>query len=278
MAGKRKRIGGHASERQLLKQLLAAPIVDVLGVLAESGVVGCLTRGETLWTMSFCFASWRMADGPLRPKELIVRRKVRERQIDKYQELVKPNVVTRIRARVVEDSVFGRPEALLVRVVGRDKSDSELNAEVKRLQQPVTIKDKTFGTFTLDRSIGWFNGRPAWNGRKVRLALDAQGPRDIERALQVARKLWCAQKSWQAKVLSYAVKKLLPLKNGNWLGDDDRPLTPKQFQSRMKLESITVSPDGSFELWHDDGDLFWGHSIQICGSIAKGLYNADIPG
>jgi hypothetical protein len=278
MASKRKRTGSQASEQQLLKQLAAAPLVDVFGVLSASGVNGSWSQGDTLWTLLFGFASWRIRGGPLQTQELIVRRKVREKEIQKYRNLVKPKVVTRIRARVVEDSVFGRPEALLVRVVGRDKSDAALNADVNRLQQPVRIKDKTFGTFTLDRSVDGYEGRAAWNGQRVRLSLSAHEPADVERALQVARTLWRAQKTWRAKVLAYAVKQLLPLKNDNWLGDDERPLTAKQFQARMKLESITVSPDGSFEFWHDDGDLFWGHSIQIMGSLAKGLYHADIPG
>jgi hypothetical protein len=278
MTKRRKRSGSHASERELLEQLAAAPLVDVLGVLAASGVSGCWVQGDTLWTVGFCFASWRIAGGPLRTQELHVRRKVRQKQIDKYRELVKPDAVTQIRARVVEDSVFGHPEALLVRVVGQDDADAELNAEVKRLQQPVTMKDKTFGTFTLDRRIDWYEARAAWNGRKVRLSLAAHEPRDVERAMQVARSLWRAQKSWQTKVSAYAVRELLPLKNGNWLGDEERPLTAKQFQATMKLESITISPDGSFEFWHDDGALFWGHSIQISGSLTKGLYSADIPG
>jgi hypothetical protein len=226
----------------------------------------------------FSFASWRIAGGPLRTQELIVRRAVREKEIDEYRKLVKPDVVTRIRARVVEDSVFGRPEALLVRVVGRDGTDAELNAELNRLQQPVKFKDKTFGTFVLDRRVDWYEGRAAWNGRKVRLSLAAHEQAEVERALRVARTLWRAQKTWRAKVLAYAVRHLLPLKNDNWLDDGERSLTAKQFQARMKLNSITVSPDGSFEFWHDDGDLFCGHAIQISGTLAKGLCGADIPG
>lgn len=278
MAKKPKRAGQPASEQQLLKQLQGAPLVDVLGVLAASGVGGCWSQGDTLWTLGFEFAAWRIGGGPLKTEPLYVRRKVQEKQIDKYRDLVKPNGVTRIRARVVEDSVFGRPDALLARVVGQDDSDAELNAEVKRLLQPVKMKDKTFGTFTLNKRIDWYEGRAAWNGRKVHLSLTASQPRDVERALKVARTLWRAQKSWRTKVLAYASRQLLPLKNENWLGDDERPLTARQFQSRMKLESISVSPNGSFEFWHDDGNLFWGHSIQICGSLAKGLYDADIPG
>jgi hypothetical protein len=46
----------------------------------------------------------------------------------------------------------------------------------------------------------------------------------------------------------------------------------------MKLESITVHPDGRFEFWFDDGDLFWGHSIAVRGSLAEGPTEASVEG
>jgi len=46
----------------------------------------------------------------------------------------------------------------------------------------------------------------------------------------------------------------------------------------VSLSSITVHPQGTFEFWYDDGDLFWGHSIMISGSIEKGLREAGIHG
>jgi hypothetical protein len=34
-------------------------------------------------------------------------------------------------------------------------------------------------------------------------------------------------------------------------------------------------PDGAFEFWHNDGDLFWGHSILIVGSLEEGLTDGE---
>ena len=73
-----------------------------------------------------------------------------------------------------------------------------------------------------------------------------------------------------------AVHALLPLKNESWLGEDESTITAVQF--RMTLDSIIVHPDGSFEFWHTDGDLFWGHSIQVTSSLSEGPTDADIPG
>jgi hypothetical protein len=62
------------------------------------------------------------------------------------------------------------------------------------------------------------------------------------------------------------------------LDEDEIELTADQFKGRMTLESITVHPNGSFTFWHNDGDMFWGHSIEVSGSLTKGLRRADIPG
>ena len=72
--------------------------------------------------------------------------------------------------------------------------------------------------------------------------------------------------------------RLLPLKNDDWLDEDEDEVLPDQFKERMKLNSITVRPDGRFEFWHGDDDMFWGHAIHISGNLSKGLTGADTPG
>lgn len=275
---KKTKTTAEPTAKQLLKQLAAAPRVDVLGIVHPGGVGAGISQGEKLWTLTFSFAAWRIVGQPLQRSELVVRRLVQERAIARYQKTVRENVPMRIRARVVDPSVFGRADALLEQVVGPVRSDKELNAELKRLQKPVRIKDPNLGMFTLDRQAGWFEGKMSWNGRRVRLCLDAAEPGDVERALRVARTLWRGQKQWQAKVQAYAIKKALPHLNEVWLAEDERPVSAEQFLKRMKLESVTVWPDGTFEFWHDDGDLFGGHSIEITGDLKKGCTDVDLAG
>jgi hypothetical protein len=55
-------------------------------------------------------------------------------------------------------------------------------------------------------------------------------------------------------------------------------MSAADFLSKMSLESISLDEDGGLTFWHNDGDLFWGHAIQISGNLTDGLKSADIPG
>jgi len=46
----------------------------------------------------------------------------------------------------------------------------------------------------------------------------------------------------------------------------------------MKPESIIIREDGGFDFWYEDGDLFWGHSIEVCGNFDDGFRDAAFHG
>lgn len=35
------------------------------------------------------------------------------------------------------------------------------------------------------------------------------------------------------------------------------------FRCKMSIDSMTFKDDGGFEIWYDDGELFFGHSITV---------------
>jgi hypothetical protein len=201
---------------------------------------------------------------------------VTDEELKTFQDMIVPYEVIRIKARVVVDSVLGSPQALLEAYEGRESSDPELSQSAEQLQKPVTFEDPLLGTFTLDRRVDWFTGQVVWDGESISLNLSESTK--LESALRTAHALWRNQGEWNQRVRNFAVEQLLPLKNDTWLDEGEGELTPDEFRERMTLESITVNADGSFDFWHDDGDLFWGHSIQISGNLAEGPMDADIPG
>ena len=96
--------------------------------------------------------------------------------------------------------------------------------------------------------------------------------------MESAHELFKLQQTWDARVRDYAVSELLELKNDTWLGEGETEFTPATFKAQMKLESISVDPAGGFEFWFNDGDLFWGHTILVSGTLTDGPNDAGIHG
>jgi hypothetical protein len=266
-----------ARRRAIAAQLARRPVESVLGLVDARGVSGWLEKGDR-WTLCLTFHCWKIPPGPMKTQPLRVEITTSREEFDSLRDRVDSYTVVLIRAKVVEESVIGSPQGKLLEFLGPDSSDSELNRAAADLQTPVVLTDPQFGKLTLDRRVDSYTGETKWSGAVVALNLTADDSGEISGALEVARSLWKDQKRWATRIVDYAVQELLPLKNDSWLDEGEVELSAKQFKSKMTLESITVMPDGSFDFWHNDGDLFWGHSIQVSGNVSMGPTRADIPG
>jgi hypothetical protein len=245
--------------------------VEIEGVVSEEGQGGW-PRNPDYSVHSFSFAAWRRLGGELVEEKLTILRPV-EKETDWFSEFPKLSI-HRVKVLLSDDET---------RAIFSTKSENPpdtagLREVAKELSQPVVVANDRFGDLTLNRSLGWFEAETEWNDAPVRLSLRAADTERLTQVLPVAEKLWSDGAIWNKRVEDYAVEKLLRVKNDNWLEDGDQPLTSEEFKSHMSLDSITVDSDGSFEVWYSDGDLFWGHSILIRGSLEEGLYQADIAG
>jgi hypothetical protein len=262
-------------EDALFDQLLAAPLVELTGIVAADGVGGGRSQGQETWSLIMSFDAWRIGDQPVRAEELTIRRRVSEEELTALQDQIEPDSIIRIKWRVAEDNIFGFIQGHLDELVGAVE-DAELQALLTAAQQPRTFEDEQFGVFTFDRRMDQYEAAADWGGAAVELSLEAADETEAQQCLAVARQLWAEQTAWKKRIDDFAVAKLLPLKNGAWLDEDE--VTPETFKSRMMLNAIAVESDGAFTFWHDDGDLFWGHSIQVWGDLESGPTDADIPG
>lgn len=263
---------------KLFKQLEHSAEAEIAGVVSASGVGGCISHGDDLWTLRFSLSGWKKLGGSLQKSELTISKRVPEGSIAFFQNRMEPYDVVRIRVRLCEKSLSGSPQALLLDLIGRDDSDTELSAYAKALQEPVLFQDPLFGVFTLDRRVDMYVAVADWQGRPVRLFMRAADPASQASALGVARSLWAAQGQWQKTITGCAVEKLLGLKNEHWLAEGELPVTAQEFAKRITVAEISVKADGSFEFFHGDGDLFWGHCITVSGNLTDGPKYADIAG
>jgi hypothetical protein len=166
----------------------------------------------------------------------------------------------------------------LRRVLIANARDPELEQLAHELQKPIVLHDATLGRLEYDRKYGWYAGRVVWCEQAVEVSLSCTRPDDTTAVLAAATRLFTEQEQWHRRIQAYTVEQLLPLKNDSWLDADEAEMSADEFLSKMRLESISVDESGDFTFWHDDGNLFWGHAIQISGDFTEGLTQADNAG
>ncbi|WP_286765445.1 DUF2262 domain-containing protein [Rhodopirellula sp. UBA1907] len=247
----------------------SSELVVVEGVVSQSSQSGWPgTEGYTVHL--FSLAAWRVMGEPLRRDTLLLLRPV-PATADYFRDFAAGT----LRQFEVLLSV-DQTRAVVSKLVQQNIENRELASIAKELEQPVIIKTERFGDLTLNRSIGWFEGLADWNGVEVEISIDSDEGFDIASQLETAEALFRDAAEWQKKIEAFAVAEKLELAN-DWQ-EVGKEMDAEEFLDRMGLESISIGPDGEFEFWHDDGDIFYGHSIQISGSLSEGLTDSDIPG
>lgn len=248
----------------------------ITGVVDASGAGAGRSPGEERWTVVFTLAAWRVDGGPLETVPLRVRKEVRDEEKDALYAVIHADTLITIDAELVGKDAAEIATAVLAAVLD-PPDDPELRAALEELQKPVTVEDAVLGTLTLDRRFDIFRGTASWRGEPIEVTVEANGE-DLAEALATAHALWQDQARWHERIRDCAVEQLLELKNGTWLDEDESAVSPDDFRARMKLVTISVDPEGGFEFWHDDGDLFWGHAIEVSGSLEEGPDRANIQG
>lgn len=254
--------------------------VEVIGVVHPLGAGGGRVGQETRWSLRFSFVAWRQKGGPVEERELgVAQPGLTDDELRAGMQAVRPYDVLRVRLRFEDGpDVRGRVHAELTQLLGTDSTDAELNAVADILRKPVGVEHPVFGAFTLDRALNLYEVEVPWAGRPVQLYLNRDGCKDEAELFETAKTLWNGQKAWDKRVRDYAAAELLELKNGSWLGEDEKEFTPTQFKAKMALQSVAISVGGRFDFTFKDGNLFWGHVIQVSGTLEDGPMDAGIAG
>lgn len=160
----------------------------------------------------------------------------------------------------------------------------QLEAVWEEYQKPVSIEDEVLGTLELNRDFGQLDGEILWNGEKVSLVLeiDLDDEETWNAVRNIAQKFMAGREDWDKSMREFAAKKLIGLAN-EWQEDKDEkenadPITEEAFAQRITLSELSLTYEGDFTAFYDDDDLFWGHTIEVCGSLENGIDGANIAG
>ncbi|MCT4639687.1 MAG: DUF2262 domain-containing protein [Bacteroidales bacterium] len=149
---------------------------------------------------------------------------------------------------------------------------------VRKLPKEDSIEIKEIGTIKLNEDKDQFSVNALWLCKSIELEFPVDNNGEVTQGIETVKELWKHQSVWDDKAKRYAAGKLLDLKNEVWFDDDEKEINTTQFINRMQLEALILSEEGCFEFVFDDGDLFWGHYIQVFGNINEGLTDAIFGG
>ena len=244
--------------QRLMEQLASAVLVEISGLVGPMGATLSRSGQASLWTLLLELPAWQDAAGAVQAGSLFLRAEMSQEKAKERQSQIQVGSIMRFKARIVTQSLFERPEGLLVEVSGAAKSDPELTRRVSEWQRPVSYEDQKLGRLVLDRKYGWFETKVDWLGQSIDLRLSVDGEMTVEAGAISANSLWADSPHWDERIRRFSTDELLPLKNGNRLEEDEVPVTTDDFARRLKLEAIHFETAVSFSFWFGDDDLFWG--------------------
>lgn len=110
---------------------------------------------------------------------------------------------------------------------------------------------------------GDFDGIDICAGNEYKITLLDFTKDDQESATNLANRVssWVAENLESVKL--FAATELVKLKNDEWLEENESEVSNDTFVSIIELNSVLAFSDGSFEVFFDDNDLFWGHAIKV---------------
>ena len=170
---------------------------------------------------------------------------------------------------------------MIVKVLEENVQNDKLLEYKEYLSKPVEI-DTPYGKFVLDRSMSWFEGEIEVGGSEFTafLETDEDNGETAERALKIFLKTAENFEDFDRKNKEFAADNLLDLAH-EWQESDEgenEPLTREQFIEAIGVSEWTVTPYGNMTLYYYDGDIFWGHAIEINIDEDGNIEDADIAG
>ena len=171
---------------------------------------------------------------------------------------------------------------LIVEVLEEDAPCPALEEVMAEYRRPVVVTDEVLGELTLDKDLDMFEGEVLWRGEQICLTLEVDAANedtwaDARRAMKA---MLAEQDRWDRNMRASAARELTELAC-EWResADEEVPeITEESFACRIELRNIAMDADGSFSAYFDDDDMFFGHCVTVCGTLADGVTAANMEG
>ena len=171
---------------------------------------------------------------------------------------------------------------LIVDVLEEDAPCPALEEVLADYRRPVVVVDEVLGELTLNKDLDMFEGEVLWRGEQicVSLEVDAANEGTWADARRAMKEMLAEQDRWDGDMRASAARELTELAC-EWRDSADEgvpEITEESFARRIELSSIVMDADGSFSAYFDDDDMFFGHCVTACGTLADGVTAANMEG
>jgi hypothetical protein len=208
--------------------------------------------------------AWRVGQGPLRAEPLTILRGI-PRSADFAFEVPAATLLA-MRVWLSESS----RRAVLIEGLPDPPADVAFQAEIDRLVTPPAFDHPDLGRLTFDPSVRLLMGQAVWNGRRVEVSVEASS-RDLRGpALSRAEAVWAQQSRIASEVTAFVI--------ASTLAELEDETSPESISRLIALKYLKFRDDGIVEFWHDDGELFGGHSIVVRWRVGEPAYDYEIAG
>lgn len=253
---------------------MARRSIEIYGVVDEMGGGGA---AYSPYYRDVQFSKWREVGGEICGIPLYVREPCKKSDIRSWMKKITAgsmlHMEIRLTKKLVEDQLRGK----VVRYIGKTRADKEL-LEAAKDKRPSTIEVPGFGVFTLDSRHDCYVTTISIAKSRAALEVRSDRKRTIDTLCQRIQQQGLLKREYQTRMLDVLERDLLPLKNEQWLEDDEKPVTRTQFRRAPRLASIEIATNGAYECVFDDGGQFWGHDLVVYGSLKTGPKHADLYG
>jgi len=247
---------------------------DILGITDPGGVRADPVEGTELWKVTIGLIAWMDEyEGVVYQTPARFEAMVDETLLEYLRERVPRNFIITATVRPCAEEAG----CFLMTDLPKPGFDPELKALLEEQKKPVKLEAEGLGTFTLNRALGWYDASVEWLGEEISLNLD-QNEETLAAAQETAKVLMAAQEDWDQRVRAFAAGQLLEQVNGLLQSEDDEAglYTAETLAEQFQIDSILAGPEGAFEFWFSDDDLFLAHPVHVAGTLEQGPTLAEM--
>lgn len=243
------------------------PVEETVLVLTSPASFSAKQNPDTgLWEGGILLSAWLVeGEDEIHREPTALVSMADERLMSVLRQRMPSNFILKLKARMSLDG-----KRLLVTDLPAPGFDPDLKALLEEQKKPVTQEIEGLGTFTLSRSMGWFETDVDWMDQSVLITFDQDG--DQETSLAVLRALLADPAGWDQRLRSFAADQLL--ETANQCAEEDE-ISREDFVAAIQPESIHAGENDSFLFVFNDGDLLWGNAIQVSGTVSQGPVSAQ---